>query len=66
MKHRSIMIVRLCIAVLGATSLGLTFSVRAAEKEAKPSESKTERGSLSAADKKFVENAAKGGMMEVA
>jgi putative membrane protein len=60
------MIVRLCIAVLGATSLGLTSSVRAAEKEAKPSESKTERGSLSAADKKFVENAAKGGMMEVA
>ena len=39
----------------------------AAEKETKASETKSEKGgSLSSADKKFAENAAKGGMMEVA
>lgn len=37
-----------------------------AKAEKKTNEKKTEKSSLSSADKKFVENAAKGGMMEVA
>jgi putative membrane protein len=65
MKHRFITITRLGLVLIGAASLCLTSSLLAAEKEAKASE-KGEKSSLSAADKKFAENAAKGGMMEVA
>jgi putative membrane protein len=65
MKHRFITITRLGLGLIGAASLCLTSSLHAAEKEAKASE-KGEKSGLSAADKKFVENAAKGGMMEVA
>jgi putative membrane protein len=66
MKHRFIIIARLGIALLAAASFCLTHSLSAAEKEEKASESKAEKSSLSAADKKFAQNAAKGGMMEVA
>src|SRR5438874_8857980 len=63
MKHKSIII---CPAVIAVTSVCFFQPAFAAEKE-KSSEAKTEKGGgLSAADKKFAENAAKGGMMEVA
>jgi putative membrane protein len=65
MKHKFTIIPRVGIALLATTSLCLTHSLRAAEKEEKTSEGKAEKSSLSSADKKFVQNAAKGGMMEV-
>jgi putative membrane protein len=53
-------------ALIAAISMCLVQSINAAEKaEKKTSDAKGAKGSLSAADKKFVENAAKGGMMEV-
>jgi putative membrane protein len=66
MKHKFTIVTRLGMALLTAASLCLTHSLRAAEKEEKASESKAEKSSLSAADKKFAQEAAKGGMMEVA
>jgi len=67
MKQKLTIISSLVIAV---TSVCLLQPVNAAEteakKEAKNSGTNGEKGNLSAADKKFVENAAKGGMMEVA
>jgi putative membrane protein len=55
-------------AVVAVAAVCLFQPVTAAEKAAKSSEAKSEKGSgsVSAADKKFVENAAMGGMMEVA
>jgi putative membrane protein len=53
-------------AIIALTSVCFFQTAVAAEKEEKTSESKSEKSSLSAADKKFVQNAAKGGMMEVA
>ena len=63
MKQKSIIVGATTILAAAVCSLHPTL---AAEKEAKTSESKSAKGSLSSADKKFVENAAKGGMMEVA
>jgi putative membrane protein len=53
-------------ALVAAASMCLLQSGIAAEKTDKTSDSKTGKGSVSAADKKFAEKAAKGGMMEVA
>jgi len=64
MKHKFIIIGPTLIAVV---SVCFFQTALAAEKEAKASETKSEKGgNLSSADKKFAENAAKGGMMEVA
>src|SRR5438132_11164229 len=64
MKHKSIIIGPMVIAL---ASVCFFQPALAAEKETKTSEAKSEKGgSLSAADKKFAENAAKGGLMEVA
>lgn len=64
MKQKSIIIGTMVVAL---ASTCLFQQVLAAEKEAKSSGAKSGKGgSVSAADKKFVENAAKGGMMEVA
>jgi putative membrane protein len=66
MKHKFIIIGPMMIAV---ASVCFFQSALAAEEE-KSSEAKSEKrekgGSLSGADKKFADNAAKGGMMEVA
>jgi putative membrane protein len=62
MKHKFILISPIVIAVAAMCCFQLAV---AAEKDAK-SEAKGKGGSVSAADKKFAENAAKGGMMEVA
>ena len=64
MKHKFIIIGPTLIAVV---SVCFFQTALAAEKEAKASETKSEKGgNLSSADRKFAENAAKGGMMEVA
>jgi putative membrane protein len=52
--------------IAAVVSVCLLQPVTAAEKEAKSSETATGKNGASAADKRFVENAAKGGMMEVA
>jgi putative membrane protein len=53
-------------ALIAAASMCFLQSTVAAEKADKSSDSKTGKAGLSSADKKFAENAAKGGMMEVA
>jgi putative membrane protein len=71
MKHKFIIVGPVIIAV---ASVCFLQPVIAAEEEEKASENKTEKSaetksaktSLSSADKKFAQNAAKGGMMEVA
>ena len=53
-------------AVIGLACACALQPAIAAEKQEKSGEAKTEKGGVSAADKRFAENAAKGGMMEVA
>jgi putative membrane protein len=53
-------------AIVAVALITTLQGVNAAEKQADSSDKKSEKGSLSSADRKFVENASKGGMMEVA